>query len=138
MNYRHAYHAGNFADCMKHALLVWILRALARKPAPFAVLDTHAGIGHYTLDSGPADRTGEWRAGIARLLEDTPPALADYVGVCSRPDSIPGPPSSPAPCCGPATGWSAASCIRRTPWRCAGSSPATTRWRCMRATGGRR
>lgn len=93
MNYRHAYHAGNFADCMKHALLVWMLRAMARKPAPFAVLDTHAGIGHYVLDNGPADRTGEWRAGIARLLEDTPAALAGYVGVVRQAGLYPGSPA---------------------------------------------
>ena len=45
MNYRHAFHAGNFADCVKHAVLVWLLRALQRKPAPLFVLDTHAGSG---------------------------------------------------------------------------------------------
>ena len=51
MNYRHAFHAGNFADCMKHALLVWLLRALAAKEKPFRVLDTHAGIGSYDLSA---------------------------------------------------------------------------------------
>ena len=76
MNYRHAFHAGNFADCVKHALLVWLLRAMQRKPAPVFVLDTHAGAGAYDLAGGPAERTGEWRAGIARLLHDPPPALA--------------------------------------------------------------
>ena len=81
MNYRHAFHAGNAADCVKHALLVWLLRALARKPAPFFVLDTHAGSGRYDLTSGPAERTGEWRDGIARLLDDPPHALADYVAL---------------------------------------------------------
>ena len=80
MNYRHAFHAGNFADCTKHVLLVWLLRALARKPAPFAVLDTHAGTGRYDL-SGAAERTGEWRAGIARLLHAPPAELADYVSL---------------------------------------------------------
>ena len=79
MNYRHAFHAGNPADCMKHALLVWMLRALARKPAPVFVLDTHAGLGRYDLLSDPAERTGEWHAGIARLLHEPPPLLADYV-----------------------------------------------------------
>ena len=68
MNYRHAFHAGNFADCFKHALLVWLLRALARKPAACAVLDTHAGAGRCSLGSGAALRTGEWRGGIARLM----------------------------------------------------------------------
>ncbi|PZW45117.1 23S rRNA (adenine2030-N6)-methyltransferase [Humitalea rosea] len=68
MNYRHAFHAGNFADCMKHALLGEILTALTRKPAPFAVLDTHAGRGSYDLSSEEAIRTGEWQDGIGRLL----------------------------------------------------------------------
>ena len=63
MNYRHAFHAGNFADCVKHAVLVWLLRALQRKPAPLFVLDTHAGVGRYDLETGPAARTGEWRKG---------------------------------------------------------------------------
>ena len=67
MNYRHAYHAGNFADCVKHALQHHILAALRRKPAPFRVLDTHAGIGAYDLREERAERTGEWRAGIGRL-----------------------------------------------------------------------
>jgi len=93
MNYRHAYHAGNFADCMKHALLVWLLRALARKPAPFFVLDTHAGIGAYDLTAGPAERTGEWRAGIARLLDSPPAPLADYVGLVRQLGLYPGSPT---------------------------------------------
>jgi 23S rRNA (adenine2030-N6)-methyltransferase len=93
MNYRHAFHAGNFADCMKHALLVWLLEAMARKPAAFAVLDTHAGIGRYDLTSGPAGRTGEWRAGIARLLDDPPPPLAAYVGLVQRLGLYPGSPA---------------------------------------------
>jgi 23S rRNA (adenine2030-N6)-methyltransferase len=93
MNYRHVFHAGNFADCMKHALLVWLLRAMARKPAGFAVLDTHAGLGRYDLASDEASRTGEWRAGIARLLEDPPLALADYLGVVTACGLYPGSPS---------------------------------------------
>jgi 23S rRNA (adenine2030-N6)-methyltransferase len=93
MNYRHAFHAGNFADCMKHALLVWLMRAMARKPAGFAVLDTHAGIGRYDLSSGPAERTGEWRAGIARLLDNPPPALADYVAIVQQCGLYPGSPA---------------------------------------------
>ena len=69
MNYRHAFHAGNFADCMKHALLVWLLRAMQRKATPLRVLDTHAGIGLYDLSAPEAQRTGEWQGGIGRLLE---------------------------------------------------------------------
>jgi 23S rRNA (adenine2030-N6)-methyltransferase len=92
LNYRHAFHAGNFADCMKHALLVWLLRAMARKPAPFAVLDTHAGIGAYDLDGGEAQRTGEAASGIRRLLEAPPDALADYVGLVRQLGLYPGSP----------------------------------------------
>jgi 23S rRNA (adenine2030-N6)-methyltransferase len=80
MNYRHAFHAGNFADCMKHALLVALLRALQRKPGPLFVLYTHAGAGHYDLASEPAQRTNEAASGVMRLLDDPPEALADYVG----------------------------------------------------------
>ena len=93
MNYRHAYHAGNFADCVKHAILVWLLRALMRKPTPLFVLDTHAGIGRYDLDNDPATRTGEWRKGIARLLDDTPAPLADYVGLVRSLGLYPGSPT---------------------------------------------
>jgi len=93
VNYRHAFHAGNFADCMKHALLVWLLRAMARKAAPFCVLDSHAGAGRYDLDSGPATRTGEWRSGVARLLEAPPAALQDYVGLVRALGLYPGSPA---------------------------------------------
>jgi 23S rRNA (adenine2030-N6)-methyltransferase len=94
MNYRHAYHAGNFADCMKHAVLVWLLRAMQRKETPVLVLDTHAGAGHYDLASDEAGRTGEWREGIARLLGGTPPeALADYLGIVQRLGLYPGSPA---------------------------------------------
>jgi len=93
VNYRHAFHAGNPADCMKHALLVWMLRALARKPTPVFVLDTHAGLGRYDLLSDPAERTGEWRAGIARLLDGPPSPLADYVALVERLGLYPGSPA---------------------------------------------
>jgi 23S rRNA (adenine2030-N6)-methyltransferase len=92
MNYRHAFHAGNFADCMKHALLVWLLRAMARKPAGFFVLDTHAGAGRYDLATGPAARTGEWRAGIGRLLDDPPEELSDYLALVRQCGVYPGSP----------------------------------------------
>lgn len=92
MNYRHAFHAGNFADCMKHALLLALLGALGRKPAPFFVLDTHAGAGQYDLDAEPARRTNEAASGIARLLEDTPSALEVYVALVRRTGLYPGSP----------------------------------------------
>lgn len=66
MNYRHAFHAGNFADVMKHALLLRILVHLRAKPAPFRVLDSHAGLGLYDLSGEQAGRTGEWRDGVGR------------------------------------------------------------------------
>ena len=93
MNYRHAYHAGNFADCMKHALLVWLLEALARKPAPFFVLDTHAGAGHYDLDAVPAARTMEAQGGILRLLEQPAELLSSYRSIVRRLGLYPGSPS---------------------------------------------
>ncbi len=92
MNYRHAFHAGNAADCMKHALLVWLLDALRRKPAPFFVLDTHAGVGRYDLLADPAERTGEWRDGIARLMHEPPPPLARLVGLMEQLKSSPSEP----------------------------------------------
>jgi 23S rRNA (adenine2030-N6)-methyltransferase len=93
MNYRHAFHAGNFADCVKHAVLVWLLRAMARKDKPFLVLDTHAGAGAYDL-AAEAERTGEWRHGIARLLGGAPPpALADFLGVVEGLGLYPGSPA---------------------------------------------
>jgi 23S rRNA (adenine2030-N6)-methyltransferase len=67
VNYRHAFHAGNFADVFKHVFLTRILLYLARKDAPFRVIDTHAGEGEYDLSSEEASRGGEWRDGIARL-----------------------------------------------------------------------
>ncbi len=79
MNYRHAFHAGSLADCVKHALLTTALGLLSRKPAPFAVLDTHAGPGRTALAGPEAQRSGEWRLGIARLLEDPPPELVPFL-----------------------------------------------------------
>ncbi len=70
MNYRHAFHAGNFADVVKHLILVRILEYLKRKETPFRVLDTHAGIGLYDLQGDEAGRTGEWVDGIGRLVAE--------------------------------------------------------------------
>jgi 23S rRNA (adenine2030-N6)-methyltransferase len=68
MNYRHAYHAGNFADVLKHATLALVIEYLKRKEAPLRVIDTHAGRGLYDLSSVEAKKTGEWRGGIGRLI----------------------------------------------------------------------
>ncbi len=75
MNYRHAYHAGNFADVVKHAALALIIERLKGKEAPFCVIDTHAGLGRYDLSAPEAQKTGEFRDGILRLLERDPKAL---------------------------------------------------------------
>ena len=69
MNYRHAFHAGGFADVIKHIVLVRILTYLHEKPAAFRVIDTHAGAGIYDLASEEARRGGEWLTGIARVMQ---------------------------------------------------------------------
>lgn len=68
MNYRHAFHAGNFADVVKHVVLARILAYLGRKDAPYRVIDTHAGAGLYDLQGDEARRTGEWEGGIGAVL----------------------------------------------------------------------
>lgn len=85
MNYRHAFHAGNFADCMKHALLVSLLGHFLRKPSPFMVLDTHAGIGRYDLTSEEAEKTQEWKEGIGLLAEEGPDSpLAPWLDLVKK------------------------------------------------------
>jgi len=79
MNYRHAFHAGNHADCLKHALLLLLLEALRRKDAPFAVLDTHAGRGAYDLAATEASRTGEAARGALRLADVQDGKLLPFV-----------------------------------------------------------
>jgi 23S rRNA (adenine2030-N6)-methyltransferase len=69
MNYRHAFHAGNFADVIKHVVLTRILLYLQEKPAAIRVIDTHAGAGLYDLEGSEATRGGEWLTGIARILQ---------------------------------------------------------------------
>ncbi len=86
MNYRHVYHAGNFADVLKHAVLIAILEHLKQKDKAFRVLDTHAGIGLYDLSSPMAQKTGEWRDGIGRIIDITPskqaaPLIAPYLEI---------------------------------------------------------
>ncbi|MFC7301446.1 23S rRNA (adenine(2030)-N(6))-methyltransferase RlmJ [Cognatiluteimonas weifangensis] len=81
MNYRHAFHAGNHADVLKHVVLLALCDALTRKPAPCFALDTHAGRGLYALDADAAQRTGEAGDGVARLLAAPAgdPAIARYL-----------------------------------------------------------
>lgn len=81
MNYRHAFHAGNHADVLKHVVLLALCDALTAKPAPLFALDTHAGRGLYALDSNSAQRTGEAEGGIGRLLAEPPrdPLIERYL-----------------------------------------------------------
>ena len=94
MNYRHAFHAGNFADVAKHLALVSVLLHLRGKKTPFAVVDTHGGRGAYELSSAEARRTGEAAGGIGRLagLRDGPAALTTYLEMTSTPGTYPGSP----------------------------------------------
>ena len=82
MNYRHAYHAGNFADVLKHIILARVIEHLKLKPQPFRVIDTHAGIGRYDLSGVEAGKTGEWRDGIGRVLQA---AVPDQVAALLEP-----------------------------------------------------
>jgi 23S rRNA (adenine2030-N6)-methyltransferase len=103
MNYRHAFHAGNFADVFKHVILTRILTHLREKTAPFRVIDTHAGEGLYDLAGAEASRTGEWRDGIGRLAGGELPAdaaalMATYFSAlhaCNRPGELRYYPGSP-------------------------------------------
>jgi 23S rRNA (adenine2030-N6)-methyltransferase len=82
MNYRHAYHAGNFADVLKHTVLALVIAYLKRKEAPIRIIDTHAGRGRYALDSEEAAKTDEWQGGIGRFLgADAKPLPADVAGL---------------------------------------------------------
>lgn len=96
LSYRHVYHAGNFADVFKHIVLVHLLRALQRKDTACMVLDTHAGVGRYALDSAEACKNREYENGIARVLAcaDAPAAVADYLDLvhAESADSYPGSP----------------------------------------------
>jgi 23S rRNA (adenine2030-N6)-methyltransferase len=86
MNYRHAFHAGNFADVIKHVVLVRILLHLQEKNAAFRVIDTHAGAGVYDLAGEEAERGGEWLTGIARIMqarfsENALPLIKPYLDI---------------------------------------------------------
>lgn len=76
MNYRHIYHAGNFADVLKHSVFSLLIRYMQNKDKAFRILDTHAGIGLYDLSSEEAQKTGEWADGIGRLIDAALPEKA--------------------------------------------------------------
>lgn len=93
MNYRHAFHAGNFADVFKHTVLIDLLEALKAKPAPFCYVDTHAGRGVYDLRGAEAQQTREHIDGVQRLLGagGLPPSLQRYVDLVRDFAGEPGP-----------------------------------------------
>lgn len=103
MNYRHAFHAGNFADVLKHAVLCRVLAHLVAKEAPFRVIETHAGAGAYDLAGEAASCTQEWRQGIGHLMEqplasETGQLLEPYLALvraASRPGAVNVYPGSP-------------------------------------------
>ena len=88
MNYRHIYHAGNFADVVKHCVLLGLIDSLKQKPKPFCVLDTHGGIGWYDLTSDATQKTQEYQMGVTLLLDapaqQTPPLVQDYLDIVKR------------------------------------------------------
>ena len=86
LSYRHAFHAGNHADVLKHFIEVQLLRYLDKKDKPYWVIDTHAGAGCYSLDTGYATQNAEYESGIARLWQrdDLPAPLQEYVGLVKR------------------------------------------------------
>ncbi len=93
MNYRHAYHAGNFADVLKHTVLLALIESLQAKPTPFCYIETHAGSGRYPLDGFEASKTGEHKDGIARLhpAEKVPPLLQRWrAGILGSDDNAQG------------------------------------------------
>ncbi len=81
MNYRHVYHAGNFADVLKHIVLVLCLGYLQKKDGGLCLVDAHGGAGLYRLDSEEAGKTGEWERGIGSLAgrDDAPPDITAYL-----------------------------------------------------------
>jgi 23S rRNA (adenine2030-N6)-methyltransferase len=86
VNYRHIYHAGNFADVFKHSILTLLIKDLLHKTTPFCYLDTHAGIGIYNLLYAAAQKTKEYESGIAKLLEykDYPNELNAYLNIVKK------------------------------------------------------
>ena len=88
MNYRHAVHAGNFADVVKHVTILSMLEYLSRKPRPWSYVETHAGRGLYPLDGPEAMRGGEWREGIGRiaLQQDLSPGIEPYARLVGATD----------------------------------------------------
>jgi 23S rRNA (adenine2030-N6)-methyltransferase len=89
LSYRHSFHAGNFADVLKHIVLIQILGYLGKKNQPFCCIDTHAGAGDYALDSGYALKNSEFANGIGKLWSrhDLPEVVASYVQLIKQANS---------------------------------------------------
>ena len=92
LSYRHAFHAGNHADVLKHLILLQIAQYMGEKAAPFWIIDTHAGAGRYALESVHATKLGEYRDGVGRLWDakGLPPAALDYLDFIKQfnPDGV--------------------------------------------------
>lgn len=98
MNYRHAFHAGNFADLVKHAALLWLLDRWVAQPSPLTIVDTHAGAGLYDLSDPSAVRSGEASEGVLRLCAADPPAALAPLAAAVRalnPGAVASYPGSP-------------------------------------------
>jgi len=100
LSYRHAFHAGNFADVLKHTILIQILEHLGKKDKPFCCIDTHAGPGKYELDGDYAQKNQEYQNGIGKLWQrdDLPECVAEYLNLVKRfnqPDKLTRYPGSP-------------------------------------------
>ena len=89
LSYRHGFHAGNFADVLKHSLITLAVNALKQKDKPFVYIDTHAGAGKYSLKSKFAQNTGEYRQGIGRLwgIDNRPEEIKDYLAAVREENS---------------------------------------------------
>ncbi len=102
LSYRHAFHAGNYADVLKHYVLVQSLEYLMQKPASLLYIDTHAGAGSYTLNSDMSQKTGEYKEGAGALDFNTLPDSFEHFGQilsdCAKSGSYPGSPKIAAAC----------------------------------------
>jgi 23S rRNA (adenine2030-N6)-methyltransferase len=112
MNYRHGFHAGNFADVLKHVVLMRVLTHLNAKDTPYRVIDTHAGAGRYDLGSDEALRTHEWKDGVGRL--DQAP-LASPIEALLKPwrDAVSGARALYGPSAYPGSPWLCRQAMRR-------------------------
>jgi 23S rRNA A2030 N6-methylase RlmJ len=140
--YRHAFHAGNHADVLKHLVLMLVLRHLGTKDKGYRFVDTHAGAGGYSLLGRYAKKNGEYERGIGLLWtrDDLPAPLADYVALVRafNPDGVlaqyPARPRSPRCCCARRTSCARSSSTRPSRRSCARRSPAIAARRSTTAT----